>query len=127
MAIVSEAVTRALSKEAGLKLLFIDDNGHSEHYLRISCSTKTLTHLKKLYVSRADETRLLLGPRYALLRREFHRWGTWKRQIRDVGRKILITLEETAIRKCYATRRKCLSLFDTMAFEIVVVVGGAES
>ena len=112
-------------KEAGLKVLFIDDNGHSEHYSADIVLNQNAHASKKLYVSRADDTRLLLGPRYALLRREFHRWANWKRQIPDVGRRILITLGGSDAANVTQRVVECLSGFDTIPLEMVVVVGGA--
>jgi spore coat polysaccharide biosynthesis predicted glycosyltransferase SpsG len=47
---------------------------------------------ESLYSNRHADTRLLLGTRYALLRREFWKWRGWKRNVPDVATNILVTL-----------------------------------
>jgi UDP-2,4-diacetamido-2,4,6-trideoxy-beta-L-altropyranose hydrolase len=78
-------------KEAGLRLLIIDDNAHLDHYYADVLVNQNL-HATKLDYQCDPETVLLLGPRYALLRQEFLRWKTWKRTIPHHARRILITL-----------------------------------
>jgi UDP-2,4-diacetamido-2,4,6-trideoxy-beta-L-altropyranose hydrolase len=79
-------------KGSGLKLLAIDDYGHAGHYWADLVLNQNLQADHSLYRSRAAYTELLLGPRFALLRREFLRWRGWKRDVPDVARRLLITL-----------------------------------
>ena len=78
-------------KEAGHRLLVIDDMAHFDHYyadvvLNQNINAETLQYSCEPY------TRLLLGTRYVLLRREFLGWKGWKREIPPVARKVLVTL-----------------------------------
>lgn len=79
-------------KNAGLSLLFIDDNGHADHYYANLVLNQNIHAEASLYAQREPYTRLLLGMRYVLLRREFLKWREWKREIPDVARKVLVTL-----------------------------------
>jgi UDP-2,4-diacetamido-2,4,6-trideoxy-beta-L-altropyranose hydrolase len=79
-------------KDAGFRLLVLDDNGHADHYYAdIVLNQNTHAH-ESLYPSREPYTRLLLGTRYALLRREFWAWRDWQRDIPEVARKVLVTM-----------------------------------
>lgn len=78
-------------KQAGLRLLVIDDNAHLDHYYADVLLNQNL-HATKLDYQCDSNTILLLGPRYALLRPEFLRWRNWKRSIPLRARKILVTL-----------------------------------
>src|SRR5262249_40544839 len=69
-----------------------DDHGHAEHYSADLVLNQNLHAAEELYRSREPTTRLLLGTRYVLLRREFRPWGGWQRPIPEVARKVLITL-----------------------------------
>src|SRR5271169_671283 len=79
-------------KSRGMKVLFIDDNGHAGHYSADLVLNQNVRASESLYSNREPYTRLLLGARYVLLRREFERWRNWKREIPVLGRKILITM-----------------------------------
>ena len=57
-------------KEYGLHLLFIDDNGHADHYYADLVLNQNLHATEKLYRNREPNTKLLLGPKYVLLRQE---------------------------------------------------------
>lgn len=78
-------------KEAGHPLLVIDDMAHLEHYYADIVLNQNL-HAEQLHYSCEPYTRLLLGTRYVLLRREFLKWQGWKREIPEVAQKVLVTL-----------------------------------
>jgi UDP-2,4-diacetamido-2,4,6-trideoxy-beta-L-altropyranose hydrolase len=80
------------AKRAGLKLLFIDDNGHAQCYCADLVLNQNVHAHDGLYVRRERQTRILLGTRYALLRREFRRWSQGARTIPPVARNVLVTL-----------------------------------
>jgi len=61
-------------QQAGLKVLYVDDNGHLEQYWADLVLNQNAHAAEDLYKNREQKTRLLLGPRYALLRREFNNW-----------------------------------------------------
>jgi UDP-2,4-diacetamido-2,4,6-trideoxy-beta-L-altropyranose hydrolase len=79
-------------KEAGLRLLFIDDYGHADRYWADLVLNQNIYAHARLYANRAPYTELLLGARYVLLRREFLAWGTWRRPIPGMASKVLVTL-----------------------------------
>jgi len=79
-------------KSGGFKLLFIDDNVHAEQYHADLLLNQNLHARPSLYAKRDPSARLLLGPRYAMLRREFRSWRDWRREITAVARKVLVTM-----------------------------------
>ena len=89
---IFEAEYQASLKGAGLKVLFIDDNGHAAHYSADLVLNQNAHANVALYRSREPSTVILLGPHYALLRREFAAWRRWKREIPAVARNVLVTM-----------------------------------
>ena len=79
-------------RDAGLHLLFIDDNGHADHYFADLVLNQNIHAHEGLYADRQPDTQLLLGTRYAMIRREFWPWRTWKRTIPVKAHRILVTL-----------------------------------
>jgi UDP-2,4-diacetamido-2,4,6-trideoxy-beta-L-altropyranose hydrolase len=80
-------------KEGGAKILLIDDYGHCVRYCTDIVLNQNITAESSMYEVRSPETRLLLGPKYILLREEFRRFGAPPtHEIADEGCKILITL-----------------------------------
>jgi UDP-2,4-diacetamido-2,4,6-trideoxy-beta-L-altropyranose hydrolase len=79
-------------KGAGYNLLWIDDYGQAEHYYADLVLNQNISAAASWYAHREPYTRLLMGPRYALLRREFERWQGWQRQIPARAGKVLVTL-----------------------------------
>ncbi len=79
-------------KDAGLKLLVLDDNGDSGFYWADLVLNQNIHAQADWYKNRASYTRLLLGTQYALLRREFLAWRGWQRDTPETAYKILVTL-----------------------------------
>ncbi|KPL07238.1 hypothetical protein AMJ86_05120 [bacterium SM23_57] len=79
-------------KKTGLPVLFFDDNGHAEYYFADIVLNQNLHADKSLYSDKEPYTKLLLGPEYVLLRRDFLQWREWKRSIPTVGKKVLVTM-----------------------------------
>lgn len=65
------AVFQESVKSAGLRLLAIDDYGHAHRYAADLVLNQNIEATERFYDSRSPRTRLLLGPAYFLLRREF--------------------------------------------------------
>lgn len=112
-------------KDAGLKLLFIDDNGHATHYLADLVLNQNAHASQELYQSRASQTRLLLGPRFALLRREFRGRSQWKREIVSVPRKVLVTMGGSDPGNVTATVIRALQLVSIEKLEAKVIAGAS--
>jgi len=80
-------------KDAGLKLLFMDDYGHCNHYEADIILNQNIYASENLYTSREPHTTLLLGTKYVLLRKEFHNSLSTGERVRVSGsRNILLTL-----------------------------------
>ncbi|MDZ8085258.1 MAG: UDP-2,4-diacetamido-2,4,6-trideoxy-beta-L-altropyranose hydrolase [Nostoc sp. DedQUE12b] len=112
-------------KDAGLSLLFIDDYAHADHYYADVVLNQNIYAHEGLYTSREPYTQLLLGVKYALLRREFWQWRGWKRETPTIARKILVTLGGSDPNNVTLKVIKALQLVELDALETVVVVGGS--
>ncbi len=110
-------------KAAGFKVLFLDDYGHAAHYFADLVLNQNAQADEKMYDAREPYTRLLLGPRYCLLRREFAAWRGWKREIAMVGRKVLVTMGGSDPENL--TGRVVGALRPLSNIEATVVVGGS--
>ena len=111
-------------KEAGHPLLVIDDMAHLNHYYADIVLNQNL-HAKDLRYSCEPYTRLLLGTKYVLLRREFLKWRDWKREIPKVAKKVLVTLGGTDPDNVTLKVIQALQQVDLDNLEAVVIVGGA--
>lgn len=74
------------------KVLWIDDDGRAAPYCTDLVLNQHIIPDEDIYSDRSAGTRLLLGTRHALLRREFQPWRGMKREICDNAEKILVTL-----------------------------------
>lgn len=112
-------------KLSSCNLLFVDDYGHAGRYCADLVLNQNVHANESLYPRRGSSTRLLLGPRYAMLRREFRLWREWKREIREAGTRILIVAGGSDPKN--VTRRviEALSSVQEPKLEILVVVGGS--
>jgi spore coat polysaccharide biosynthesis predicted glycosyltransferase SpsG len=76
----------------GQKVLLVDDTGQSMQYFADFVLNPNIQANEKLYRNRRLSTRLLLGPSYALLRREFQNWREWKREVAPLAKRVLIIM-----------------------------------
>jgi len=111
-------------KEAGFSLLFIDDYGHADYYAADIVLNQNIHADESLYRNRAPYTKLLLGTRYVLLRREFLRWQGYKREIPETARKLLITMGGSDPQNATMKVLQALRYVDIDGLDVVVVVGG---
>lgn len=111
-------------KAAGLQVLFVDDNGHASHYTADLVLNQNVYADESLYLNREPHTRLLLGSRYVMLRREFQLWREWKRVIPPVGRKILVCMGGSDPGNMTAAVMPTLRSIRIEDLEVVVVAGG---
>jgi UDP-2,4-diacetamido-2,4,6-trideoxy-beta-L-altropyranose hydrolase len=112
-------------KDAGFKILFLDDYGHAHHYSADLVLNQNVCAREALYAKRDRHTRLLLGPRYCLLRREFSAWREWKREVPSVGRRLLVTMGGSDPENVTARVVDALGLVGLEELEAIVVVGGS--
>lgn len=111
-------------KAAGLKLLFLDDYGHADHYAADWILNQNISASASLYLHREPYTQLLLGNQYALLRREFCQWIGWQRPIPPTAHRVLVTLggadpDNVTLKVIRALQPMGMEL------EALVVVGGS--
>jgi UDP-2,4-diacetamido-2,4,6-trideoxy-beta-L-altropyranose hydrolase len=76
----------------GARVLAFDDHGHAGTYHADLVLNQNLGAGPEPYARRDTRTRLLLGLRYALLRREFRGWAAPLRPQPPVARRLLVTL-----------------------------------
>ena len=114
---------RALSRV--VKVLCIDDSGSVEHYSADLVLNQNLHANRGLYRSHEARTRLMLGPRYALLRREFSAGRSCKREIPPRARKVLVTMGGSDPDNMTFRVIEALNLQKSGDLEIAVVVGGS--
>jgi UDP-2,4-diacetamido-2,4,6-trideoxy-beta-L-altropyranose hydrolase len=112
-------------KASGFKLLLIDDHGQGETYCADLVLNQNLHATPELYTSREPSTRLLLGPRYALLRREFRQCRDYQREIPEAGRKILVTMGGSDPNNVTAKVIEAIRQLTDSDLETVIMVGGS--
>lgn len=109
-------------KEAGHRLLVIDDMAHLKHYYADIVLNQNL-HAEQLHYPCEPYTRLLLGTRYVLLRREFLGWKDWKREIPEIARRVLVTLGGGDPENYTLKVIQALQKVDVSGLEATVVIG----
>jgi UDP-2,4-diacetamido-2,4,6-trideoxy-beta-L-altropyranose hydrolase len=112
-------------KDAGLRLLVIDDYAHAGQYYADIIVNQNLAAAEELYPRRSPGSRLLLGPAYALLRREFRQWRDWPREIPQVAGKVLVTLGGSDPANATLKVLKALLQVKLEGLAAMVVIGGA--
>jgi UDP-2,4-diacetamido-2,4,6-trideoxy-beta-L-altropyranose hydrolase len=116
---------QASLKSRGLRVLLIDDDVHADRYSTDLVLNQNAHATENLYERRESYTRLLLGPRYAMLRREFDSWRSWPREISSIGRRVLITMGGSDPDNFTLRVLEALPLVAVESLEAVVVVGGS--
>jgi UDP-2,4-diacetamido-2,4,6-trideoxy-beta-L-altropyranose hydrolase len=110
-------------KDAGCRLLLLDDFAHAEHYSADWVLNQNLNASADLYARREPYTQMLLGTHYALLRRDFLPWANWERQFPPLARRVLVTLGGSDPDNVAA--KVIEGLASLRDWEAVVVVGGS--
>ncbi len=88
---VSDGLIDALH-DVGSRVAMIDDEGTACAARPDVIINQNSHAAASLYADCTSTTRLLLGPTYALLRREFRARPAWERDVPPVGRKVLVTM-----------------------------------
>jgi len=112
-------------KNQKCRLLLIDDLGNFEYYYANLILNQNIYAHEELYRNREPYTQLLLGTRYALLRREFLKWRGWRREIPEVARKVLVTMGGSDPDNVTLKVVQALQRVDVDGLEAIVVVGGS--
>jgi len=111
-------------KDAGHKLLVIDDMAHLKHYYTDILLNQNLHAESSLYSCEPD-TRLLLGSRYVLLNRDFLIWKDWRREFPEVGQRLLVTLGGSDSNNNTLKVIEALQEIQITGLEVKVVVGAS--
>jgi len=112
-------------KAADLRLLFIDDNGHADHYHADFVLNPNIHASESYYAHRDPHTQLLLGTDYALLRREFWPYRAHQRLLPDRAQNLLITLGGSDPDNItLAVLQSLAQLPDAAALQVRTVIGG---
>lgn len=109
--------------DAGLKVLAIDDYGHTEHSHADWVLNQNLLADEALYRNRGSHTGLLLGSQYALLRREFRHYHNPSTKSPPL-RKVLVTLGGSDSRNATHKVMEALATLDLEDLQTVVIAGG---
>ena len=113
-------------REAGIHLLVIDDMNH------LSCYHADILLNQNIYAPELkyhcdDDTTLLLGTRYVLLRKEFLKYGNFNHQIPERARNILVTLGGADPDNVTLKVIEALKLLGDQDIEVKIVIGPANS
>jgi UDP-2,4-diacetamido-2,4,6-trideoxy-beta-L-altropyranose hydrolase len=114
-----------LKQEESPRLLLLDDYGHASHYCGNLVLNQNISASADWYLSKEQYTELLLGPRYALLRREFVTSESWRGQEHAVARRILVTMGGADAVGATGSVLEALKLIKSQELEIRVLVGAA--
>lgn len=114
---------QSLVSEGGCRVLLIDDNGQAGHYSADLVLNQNPYAREEVYCSREGHTSLLLGPRYALLRREFLLWKQPQRERSSKSLRLLIAMGGTDATNATFKALEALALARPGDLETTVVVG----
>ncbi|MEM4360381.1 MAG: UDP-2,4-diacetamido-2,4,6-trideoxy-beta-L-altropyranose hydrolase [Candidatus Bilamarchaeaceae archaeon] len=109
-------------RDAGIRLLVIDDMNHLPYYHADIILNQNI-HATELKYNCAPDTRLLLGTKYVLLRREFLKYKDFKREIPEKARKILVTMGGADPDNVTLKVIQALNLLNDPELEVKVVIG----
>ena len=110
-------------KETGHALLVVDDLAGLDHYYANIVLNQNV-YASQLQYTGETTTRWLMGTDYVLLRREFWPWRTWRREVPETARKILVTMGGGDAENVTHKVVNALQLIAQPDLEAVVVVGG---
>lgn len=114
---------RALKNER-FRVVLIDDNGGPEAYTADIVLNQNLHAQECLYKNRETHTRLLLGTKYALLRREFVA-AKEAREIPSFGRKLLVSMGGSDPDNVTSRVMEAIEQVAIEDMEVIAVAGGS--
>ncbi len=110
-------------RSQGQKLLFFDDHGHAKRYFADLIVNQNAFASSEFYLHREAYCRLLLGTRYAVLRREFTSIVETEKPISARVKKILVTMGGSDPDDVTSRVVEALLEFTQQGMEIAVLVG----
>jgi UDP-2,4-diacetamido-2,4,6-trideoxy-beta-L-altropyranose hydrolase len=112
-------------KLGGIQVLLVDDKADAESYSADLILNQNVHAHEDLYRNRTPRSKLLLGARYCLLRREFQRWRGWRRTIAPHARKVMITMGGSDPGNASLCVIEALREYRLADREVTVIVGGS--
>jgi UDP-2,4-diacetamido-2,4,6-trideoxy-beta-L-altropyranose hydrolase len=113
----------------GRPVLVIDDYASAAHYTADIVFNQNLNASADMYHGKSSASHLLLGTRYALLRREFWPWRNWKRTFPAGRSRVLVTLggsdPDNITSRVVLALRSLSDLAPRPDIELMVVVGSS--
>lgn len=110
-------------RDAGLRLLLVDDYGHGACYAADLVLNQNLSADERMYADHAPHTRLLLGPSYALIRSEFLTARKTPGEVPERAARILVTMGGADPDNATGRVAQALTRIADPALVIRVVVG----
>jgi UDP-2,4-diacetamido-2,4,6-trideoxy-beta-L-altropyranose hydrolase len=112
------------ARAAGVRVLVMDDTAHLPEYHADILLNQNLG-AEKLYYHCDEDTRLLLGPRYVMLRTEFLKWRERRREIPQEARKVLVTMGGSDPDNVTLEVIHALERVPFKGLEVIVVLGAS--
>jgi len=112
-------------REEGARVLALDDYGHADRYEANLVLNQNIDADVSLYRNRAEDTDLLLGPRFALLRKEFWPWREPRRTPQPEANRVLVTLGGADPDNCTEMVVRALGRLNREDLRCTVVIGGS--
>jgi UDP-2,4-diacetamido-2,4,6-trideoxy-beta-L-altropyranose hydrolase len=112
-------------KSAGLKLLLLDDEGFADARPVDFILNPNSNATQDMYENVEPFTQLLLGTRYALLRREFAAWRMWNRDTPRTARSLLVTMGGSDPDNVTSLVMQALNAVKREGFRSLIVAGGS--
>jgi UDP-2,4-diacetamido-2,4,6-trideoxy-beta-L-altropyranose hydrolase len=109
-------------KVTDCRLLLVDDYGHADFYHADLVLNQNICAQPSLYVRRGDNTKLLLGPEYALLRMEFLQFQIGAGDIPERAARLLVTLGGADADN---VTKRVIDALAGSGLEVKVAVGGS--
>ncbi|MDF1813673.1 MAG: UDP-2,4-diacetamido-2,4,6-trideoxy-beta-L-altropyranose hydrolase [Verrucomicrobiales bacterium] len=109
--------------EAGLKVLLLDDCGHYSNYPADLVLNQNSYADESLYPHRNEHTKLLLGSRFVLLRREFLESERPNRDGEKAPERILVTVGGSDPHNATRTILRALNLWTERKLKVRVLIG----
>ena len=110
---------------AGLRLAVLDDSGEQGQYVAEVIINHNLHAAAEMYANRPPNTRLLLGAKYTLLRRQFAEGSSGERKIPAAARNILVALGGGDEDNVTAAVLEAIGLLGRADLDVRVILGGA--
>ncbi len=110
-------------REERIRVLFIDDYGHADRYEADLVLNQNIDAEASLYRDRSEHTDLLLGPRFALLRKEFWPWREPRRTPRTETQRVLVTLGGADPDNCTEKAVEALGQLEREGLQCTVAIG----